>query len=91
MAIIDIEKGIPPVIEIVKLNSAKPYDEVFGESVAEVALVKEEHDGHEFAEELIKFEAEAVDVYDLIQKVGAAKRIRKPVLDYLAAKKPAAA
>lgn len=91
MAIVDIDKGIPPVFEIVKLNSAKPYDEVFGESVAEVALVKEEHDGHEFADELIKFEAEAVDVHDLIQKVGAVKGIRKPVLDYLAAKRPAVA
>jgi len=90
MAVIDIEKGIPPVFDMVKLKSARPHDEVFGEGVAEVALAKddEEHDGQEFAEELMQFEAEAVDVHDLIQKVGTAKGIRKPVLDYLATKRP---
>jgi len=36
----------------------------------------------------MKFEADAVDVHDLIQKVGAVKGVRKPVLDYLATKRP---
>jgi DNA repair exonuclease SbcCD nuclease subunit len=89
MAVIDIEKGIPPVINLIELKTARPYDEVFGEGVAEVSLKAQEFDGHEFADELAAFEAQAVDVYELVQTVGRAKGVRKPVLDYLATKKPA--
>jgi DNA repair protein SbcD/Mre11 len=90
VAIIEIEKGIPPIFDMVRLKSARPHDEVFGEGIAEVALTKEnkERDGHELAEELMKFEVESVDVHDLIQKAGRAKGIKEPVLHYLSTKKP---
>ncbi len=35
----------------------------------------------------MSFEAEAVDVHDLIQKVARAVGLRRPVADYLATKK----
>ena len=91
MAIIDIEKGIPPVFNIVKLKCAKPHDEVFGESIVEILSEKEERKGDEFADELLKFEADAVDVHDLIRKVGQSKGVRKELLDYLATKNTKAA
>lgn len=92
MAIIDVEKGIPPVFNLVKLKSARPHDDVFGESVADILSEKQEaREGDEFAEELLKFEADAVDVHDLIQKVGMSKGIRKALLDYLATKGKTAA
>lgn len=92
MAIVDVEKGIPPVFNIVKLKCAQPHDDVFGESAAEILSEKqEEREGNDFAEELLQFEADAVDVRDLIQKVGKFKGIRQALLDYLATKGKTAA
>jgi DNA repair exonuclease SbcCD nuclease subunit len=87
MAVIDIEKGGIPIIDIRRLKSAKPGSEVFGETVAELVKAREEFDGSGFAEELLEFEAQSVDVHDLIQKTGKSKGLRKRVLDYLASKK----
>jgi DNA repair exonuclease SbcCD nuclease subunit len=87
IAIIEIEKGFAPVIELRRLACGKSGEEVFGESLAEVARSAEEFNGNVFAEEMMEFEAESVDVHELIQKVGAKKGLRKEVLDYLATKK----
>lgn len=87
IAIIDIEKGVVPAIIEKKLVCAKSGDEVFGESLAEVARAAEEFDGDAFATGMLEFEAESVDVHELIQKVGRSKGLRIEVLDYLATKK----
>jgi len=89
IAMIEMEKGGVPVIDIQRLECAKPGSEVFGESLAEVVRSKEEFDGDSFANEMLEFETESVDVHELIQKVGSKKGIRKEVLDYLATKKQA--
>ena len=90
VAIIEVDKGIPPVVEIQRLKCAKSGDEVLGESIAEVARKREEFDGDTFTEEMLQFEAESVDVHDLIQKVGKSKGLRDVVLDYLATKRETA-
>jgi hypothetical protein len=89
IAMIEMEKGGVPVIDIQRLECAKPGSEVFGESLAEVVRSKEKFDGDSFANEMLEFETESVDVHELIQKVGSKKGIRKEVLDYLATKKHA--
>ncbi len=86
IAIIEIEKGQIPIIEYRMLRCAKPGDDVFGESVVEVASSADAVNS-KFAEQLMSFEAEAVDVHDLIQKVARAVGLRRPVADYLATKK----
>ena len=88
MAIIDVDKGLPPVIDLIKLKCAQPHDEVFSESIVELLSGKKDRDGEDFAKELLDFEADAVDVYDLIQKVGNAKGTKKELLAYLAMKRP---
>jgi exonuclease SbcD len=88
MAIIEVEKGLDPVIDIRKLKCAQPGEEVFGESITEVVKgAVEEFDGDGFTEEMLQFEADSVDVHELIQNVGKAKGVRDAVLDYLATKK----
>jgi len=87
VAVIDMEKGQIPVIEMRRLECAKTGSEVFGESIAEIARSKDDFDGEAFAEEMLEFEAESVDVHELIQKVGRKKGLRDEVLDYLATKK----
>jgi len=93
VAIIEIEKGIPPMVDIQRLKCALPGDEVLGESIAEVARAREDFDDKAdgFTEEMLQFEAESVDVHDLIQKVGRAKGLREVVLNYLATKRAEAA
>lgn len=87
VAIIEIEKGGIPIIDIRRLECAKAGSEVFGEGIAEVARSAEEFNGNVFTEEMMEFEAASVDIHELIQKVGAKSGIRKEVLDYLATKK----
>ena len=52
---------------------------------------RDEFDGEGFAEEMLQFEAESVDVHDLIQKIGKSKGLREAVLNYLATKRSDAA
>lgn len=87
VAIIEIEKGNIPIIDLVRLTSARPGSEVFGESIAEIARQPSDFDGDAFTEEMLEFEAESVDIHELIQKVGAKKGIRKEVLEYLDTKR----
>lgn len=86
MAIISIEKGQPPNIEIRRLKCGKPGSEVFGESIAEIARAGEV-DTTTFTTELLKFEAESTDVYDLVQKAGQKAGLRDEVLKYLQSKR----
>jgi DNA repair exonuclease SbcCD nuclease subunit len=87
VAVVEIEKGQIPVIDLRRLECAKVGSEVFGESIAEIARSAEDFNGDAFAEEMLEFEAESVDVHELIQKVGKKKGLRQEVLDYLATKK----
>jgi len=86
MAIISIEKGQPPNVEIRRLKCGKPGSEVFGESIAEIAR-SGEVDTTTFTTELLKFEAESTDVYELVQKAGQQAGLRDEVLKYLQSKR----
>ena len=86
MAIISIEKGKAPDIEIRRLTCAKEGSEVFGESIAEVAR-SNDVDATKFADELLQFESESADVHDLVQKAGKASGLREEVLTYLGTKR----
>jgi hypothetical protein len=87
MAIISIEKGQAPNIEIRRLKCGKPGSEVFGESLAEVAKKEDSDDATRFTDELLQFEAEATDVHDFVQKAGKKAGLKEKVLDYLAKKR----
>jgi len=91
MAVIDIEKGGVPIIDIRRLKCGKSGDEVLGKSIAEVAREDDgtegDFDADEFTEGMMKLEAESVDVYELIQKSGLKAGVKKEILDYLASKK----
>ena len=92
VAIVDVDKNEIPVIEYVRLKVSKAGDEVFGESIAEVARAAVEFDADDFTKELMEFEAESVDVHELVQRIGRAREpepVPEPVLRYLASKKPA--
>ena len=86
VAIVTIEKGKDPNIELRRLSCAKDGSEVFGESIAEVAK-SGDVDASVFAKELLQFEAESTDVYELVQKVGSKAGLREEVLKYLASKR----
>lgn len=86
IAIVTIEKGKVPDIDIRRLKCGKPGSEVFGESIAEVAK-DGDADASGFTTELLQFEAEATDVHDLVQKAGSKAGLRDEVLTYLASKR----
>ena len=87
VAIIDIEKGSAPKIELRRLKSGKEGSLVFGESLAEIAREHGAFEENTFAEEMLGYEADSANIHELIQISGKAKGIRKEVLDYLATKK----
>jgi predicted phosphodiesterase len=86
VAIISIEKGKDPIIEIRKLKCGRAGSEVFGESIAEIAR-EGTADANLFASELLQFEAESTDVHDLVQKAGNKAGLSQRVLKYLASKR----
>jgi len=88
VALIELEKGGFPVIEQKILRATKPGKDVFGQDVMDVMnKSREEFDPTKFVEDIEDFEAVSVDIFELVQKTGAAKGKRKEVLDYLASKK----
>jgi DNA repair exonuclease SbcCD nuclease subunit len=86
VAIIEVEKGKKPKVELRRLACGKSGFDVFGESIAEAARSVEEFDAEGFAKELMEFEADSTDVHELVQKAGAKAGLRPEVLEYLARK-----
>jgi hypothetical protein len=87
VAVVTVEKGQKPVVDLRRLACAKHGHEVFGESIAEAARRSDEFDADGFAKELMEFEAESTDVHELVQKAGAKAGLRTEVLEYLAKKR----
>ena len=85
-AVIEAEPGEIPIIDVRPVKCAEPGDKVFGESATEVMRTKGTFDPTAFVKEVEDFEVESADIYELVQKVGQTKKIRKPVLDYIASK-----
>ncbi len=85
-AVIDVEPGNVPVIDVRAFKCAAKGEDVFGENVAEVAGNPLDFDPTAFVKEIEGFEAESADVHELVQKTGKARGIRGPVLEYLARK-----
>jgi hypothetical protein len=85
-AVIEAEPGEIPIVDVRDVRCAKSGDEVFGEMAAEVMREREDFDPTAFINEVEEFEVESADVHELVRKVGAAKGIRKEVLDYIASK-----
>jgi len=90
VAVIDIEKGGIPIIDIRRLSCAQSGEDVLGKSIAEVAregIDNEEFNPDEFTKGMMKLEAESVDVHELIQKTAKKMGLKKEVVGYLASKK----
>ena len=83
-AIIDVEAGGIPIIDERELECAQKGDVVFGESAAEIMRSDLKLNPSVFIREVEEFEAESVDIQELIQKVGKVRGIRQEVLNYLA-------
>ena len=88
VAVIEVEKGSKPKVELRRLACGKSGFDVFGESIAEAAraMDAEDFDAEGFARELLEFEAESTDVHELVQKAGSKAGLRREVMEYLARK-----
>ena len=89
VAIVSIEKGQKPEIEIRKLSCGKPGKDVFGETILEM-VKSNESDNSAFTTELLQFEAESTDVFELVHKAGYKAGLRTEVLEYMDSKRSSA-
>jgi len=89
VALIRCEAGKPIEIREIPLTSAKPAEEVFGESIIEEVReqVQMQMDASSFTNGFAELERESTDVFDLLEKIGKKKAIRKPVMDYIMSKR----
>lgn len=89
VALIRCEMGKPIEIQEILLSSAKPAEEVFGESIIEDVReqVHMEMDVSSFTVGFEELEKESTDVFDLLEKIGKKKAIRQPVMDYIMSKR----
>jgi DNA repair exonuclease SbcCD nuclease subunit len=88
VAVIEVAKDAIPIFDSRTLKATKPGKDVFGLDIIEVLHQNwKDFDPTEFVDNIEAFEAESVDIHELVQKVGVTKGIRKPVLDYLRSKK----
>jgi DNA repair exonuclease SbcCD nuclease subunit len=90
VAIIEVEKDGIPVIDQRVLQSMKPGKDVFDQTIIdELRKSQTDFNPSAFVENIEAFEAESVDIHELIEKVGEVKKIPQSVLDYLRTKKTA--
>jgi DNA repair exonuclease SbcCD nuclease subunit len=89
VAVIEVRKGDVDDVKVnyVQLDSAKPGDQVFGQTILEIVKEVGDFDAREFVSEMDNFEVEAADVHELIQRVGQEQNVRQEVLTYLSTKK----
>jgi len=85
-AVVEVEPGEIPVVDLRDVKCARPGNEVFGETAAEVMRESADFDPTAFVREVEDFEVESADVHELVQKVGRAKGIRPEILAYIASK-----
>lgn len=90
VAVVEVEKGSIPIVEMRSLKSVKPGKEVFGQDFIETVARPVQHaDPTAFVTSIEEFDAKSVDVHELVQNVGKAQGISNEVLVYLASKKGA--
>jgi DNA repair exonuclease SbcCD nuclease subunit len=91
VAIIEAEPGqkpeVEPVLSQIELFCAKPGSEVFAKGVAEVAREMDDFDATAFVEDIEKFEASSVDVFDLVSQIGLKEKVDPEVLAYIEGKR----
>ena len=96
MAIIDFDVGCDPIIKDFLIDTARPYNEVFGIGTAEtVKKMESSVGGSSFANSLRAFSAEKTDIYRLIEEAyqtssvneGVEGGIPDDVMAYLEGKK----
>lgn len=85
-AMIEADYDEIPIIDVREVKCAERGEVVFGESATELMRSTGTFDPTAFVREIEDFEVESSDIHELVQKVGTAKGIRKPVLDYIATK-----
>lgn len=85
--IVEVDSAGGVSIESVPLASAKKYDDVFDESFVETVKQTAKMDASGFVSEILELEMDAVDAFELLEKVGKQKGVRKEVLDLIMAKR----
>ena len=85
--VVDVELGVVPVVKEILLSRAKDGEEVFGVDVIEGLREMATMDGGEFVDQVRALEMEAVDVFDLVEKLSVEKGVRKEVVSYILSKK----
>lgn len=86
MAIIELEPGGLPHVQVVNIQCAKAGSVVFGEDL--IGLIRdEEFNANRFVDGVQSFESEAIDIYDLIRKIASAKGINQEIVNYIMSKK----
>lgn len=81
-----VERGKKPVVEFFRLKCAEVGKKVFDPAIEE-AVGASCFDDANFVKEVLGFEAESVDIHELVQKVGRASGVQRSVLEYLATKR----
>jgi hypothetical protein len=82
-AIIDVLGPSECKVREVVIECAIRGDDVFIETIAEVARKNDGFDPTKFIDNIEKFEAESVDVHQLVQNVGKSEGVDDKVLSYL--------
>jgi len=75
-------------VEELELACAKPGKDVFSETFIESVREHAGLDTSRFVEQIMSIEADAVDIFDLVQKAATQQGVRKEVVDYILSKRP---
>jgi len=88
VGIVESSLGKPVAVEEIELESAQPGCDVlkasFAEGIREHARMT---DPSAFFDKILQMEAESVDVFDLVRRVGDQQGVRKEVMDYILSKR----
>lgn len=88
VGILEVEEGDCEVKEI-ELKSVLSPEKVFSvKHIEQIKKYAKNLDSKRFIDKISEFESNAIDIYDMLEKIARDKKLKPEVIDYILSKKP---
>lgn len=88
VGVVEVNLGKRVEVEEIQLNNVRSGDEVFAKTLLEEIRERPEMvDTSEFVQSIRELEATSEDIFDMLEKAAKKRKVRKPVINYILAKR----
>jgi len=85
--VVDVTPQRDVSVETIEVSCVKPFADVFDESFVATVKSTASMDASRFVDGILEIEMESVDVFELVEKIGRQKGVRREVLEFISSKR----